>query len=52
MNESMKRLEYIIESRGEYYTKEKRFALIACLFAKIERGSTPFEPPVVTDPIA
>jgi hypothetical protein len=39
-NEWMKRLEYVIESRGGYSTKSKRFALIACLFAKIERRST------------
>jgi hypothetical protein len=45
LNEWMKRLEYVIESGGEYYTKSKRFALIACLFAKTERGSTAFQPP-------
>jgi hypothetical protein len=39
-NEWMKRLEYVIESGGERYTKQKRFALIASLFAKIARGST------------
>jgi hypothetical protein len=41
-NEWMKRLEYVIESGGEYYTKEKRFDLIACLFTKFERRSTTF----------
>jgi hypothetical protein len=37
-NEWMKKLEYVVESGGEYYISQKRFALIACLFAKIERG--------------
>jgi hypothetical protein len=41
-NEWMNRPEYVIESRGEYYTEYKRFALIACLFAKIGSGSTTF----------
>jgi hypothetical protein len=43
-NEWMKRPEYVIESGGECHTKQKRFALIACLFAKIERRSTTFQP--------
>jgi hypothetical protein len=39
-NKWMKRLEYVIKSGGEHYTHQKRFALIVCLFAKIERRST------------
>jgi hypothetical protein len=41
-NEWIKRLEYVTESEGEYYNKSKCFALIACRFAIIERGSTTF----------
>jgi hypothetical protein len=41
-NEWMKKLEYVVESRGEYDTKQKCCALIVCLFAKIESGSTTF----------
>jgi hypothetical protein len=47
-NEWTNRLEYVIESGGEYYTKSKRFALVACLFAKIERGLTTFWPPYLS----
>jgi hypothetical protein len=47
-NDWMERFEYVIESGGEYYTKDKRFALIACLFAKIERRSTVFQPPYIS----
>jgi hypothetical protein len=43
-NEWTKRRDSVIESGGEYYTKEKRFALIACLFVKIERGLNTFWP--------
>jgi hypothetical protein len=42
LNEWMTRPEHVIELGGEYYTKSKRFALIAGLFAKIERRSTAF----------
>jgi hypothetical protein len=41
-NKWMKRLDYVIESGGGYYIKRKSFALIACLFAKIERRSVTF----------
>jgi hypothetical protein len=41
-NEWIKRLEYVMESGREYYTKEIRPALIACLSAIIERRSATF----------
>jgi hypothetical protein len=45
-NEWMKKLEYVIESGGEYYT-QKRFALITYPFTKIESGQLLFNHPVL-----
>jgi hypothetical protein len=45
-NEWMKSLEYVIESGGEYYTRQERFALIACLFVTIGRFQLRFSHPI------